>query len=232
MKNGNIFKRFLDSRAAWGLIQGPVYNRIIWDAAGDTMREIIDATPMPRPDARALDVGSGPGYATIYAARKYPEGTIIGVDYSPEQVKWARRMLARERLANCSFEVGDAMDLPFDDTSFDIVISIASIKHWPDPVRGLREIYRVLKPGCAAYIGEADRDCNQRHFEEFARAFTKSWWVNKPFVRWFLRSTVFGQSMTADEAGSMAREAGFQDVRVEKIPGRPFLRMEMMKACR
>lgn len=225
MKNENIFKKFLDSQAAWEYIQGPVYNRVIWDAAGETIREIIDNTPLEKPDTKALDVGSGPGYATIYAAQKYPGASIIGVDYSPAQVKWARRALAKKPLANCSFEAGNAMDLPFDDNTFDIVISIASIKHWPDPVRGLREIARVLKPGCKAYVGEADRGCDPRDLDAFARAFTKKLWVNKTFVRWFLKSTVFGKSYTGDEAAEFAREAGFQNVTAEKISNRPFFRM-------
>jgi len=230
MKTGNIFKQFLDSRAAWGYIQGPVYNRVIWDAAGETIREMVDRTPFAKPDSKALDVGSGPGYATVYAARKHSAATIIGVDYSPEQVKWACRILARDPLPNCSFEIGDAMNLRFDDNTFDLVISIASIKHWPDPVRGLREISRVLKPGCAAHIGEADRDCGPRDFDIFASAFTNRWWVNKPLVRWFLKSTVFGQSYSCAEAERMAREAGFADVLAEKIPDRPFFRMVLTKS--
>lgn len=229
METENIFKKFLDSRAAWEYIQGPVYNRVIWDAAGETVREIIDNTPLPKPDAKALDVGSGPGYATIYAAGKYPGASITGVDYSPAQVKWARRMLARRPHPNCSFQVGDAMALPFDDDTFDIVISIASIKHWPDPALGLREIARVLKPGCKAYIGEADRACDPRDFDTFARAFTQKWWVNKTLVRWFLKSTVFGQSYTAEQAAQFAREAGFQNITAEKIPNRPFFRMVLTK---
>ena len=230
MKNENIFKKFLDSRSAWEYIQGPVYNRVIWDAAGDTIREIIDNTPLEKPNTKGLDVGSGPGYATIYAAQKYPGVSVIGVDYSPAQVKWARRALAKTPLPNCSFQVGDAMDLPFDDNTFDVVVSIASIKHWPDPVRGLREIARVLKPGCKAYIGEADRGCDPGDLDAFARAFTKKWWVNKTFVRWFLKSTVFGKSYTIEQAAAFAREAGFQNVTAEKIPNRPFFRMILSKS--
>ena len=228
-KKRDFFKHFLDSKQAWEHIQGPVYNRVIWDAAGQTITEMIDRTAPPAPGTQALDVGSGPGYATMYAARKFPESAIVGVDYSPAQVEWARRELEKDPLPNCRFEQGNAMDLHFDDGTFDMVLSIASIKHWPDPVQGLREIHRVLRPGGVAHVGEAARDCDSHDFDVFARAFTKQWWVNRSFVRWFLRTTVFGQSLTGQEAARMARDAGFSDVEVENLPGKPFFRIILTK---
>ena len=106
MDTGNPFKKMLDSRAAWDLFQGAVYNRLIWNAAGDVIEEMIDRTPPPRADAHALDVGSGPGYATRLVAEKHPAATVTGVDYSPAQVRWARRQLRRRPVPNCSFRVG------------------------------------------------------------------------------------------------------------------------------
>ena len=225
---GDIFKRILDSRLSWDVFQGRIYNRLIWNAAGPIIEDVIDRTKPPRPDARVLDVGSGPGLATIRAARKYPSATIIGVDYSPEQVRAARRNLRKNPVPNCSFILGNAMELPFEDNSFDMVISIASIKHWPDGVRGLREISRVLKPGSEAHIGEADRECNSLDLDRFISNFAAPWWVNKRLVGWYLRSTVFGKSYNCAEAERMAVEAGFAAVKVEKIPGAPAFRMTLI----
>ncbi|MEW6200933.1 MAG: class I SAM-dependent methyltransferase [bacterium] len=227
---GDIFKRIMNSRLAWDVFQGRIYNRLIWNAAGTIIEDVIDRTKPPRPDARVLDVGSGPGFAAIRAARKYPAATIIGVDYSLVQVLAARRNLKKNPAPNCSFRLGNAMDLPFEDNTFDMVISIASIKHWQDSVRGLREISRVLKPGCEAHIGEADRECSPRDLDRFISDFTAPWWVNKRIVGWYLRSTVFGRSYNCAEAERMAAQAGFATVKVEKIHGAPAFRMTLTNA--
>jgi SAM-dependent methyltransferase len=50
------------------------------------------------------------------------------------------------------FRVGDVASLPFADASFDAVVSTFSLHHWPDPAKGLEEIYRVLRPGGVARI--------------------------------------------------------------------------------
>jgi SAM-dependent methyltransferase len=64
------------------------------------------------------------------------------------------------------------MNLPFQEASFDIVISVASIKHWLDGRRGLQEIRRVLIPNGSAFIAEADRDATDREIYRFASKFT------------------------------------------------------------
>lgn len=229
-KQGDVFKSIMDSRVAWDVFQGHIYNRVIWNTAGHIVRGIIDAVPPPAGDSpAALDVGSGPGYATIYAAEKFPHAEIIGLDYSGEQIKFANRQLRKSRARNCSFKRGDAMELPFEDESFDMVFSIASIKHWPDGARGLREIRRVLKPGCVAHVGEADRECDFGDLENFIGSFTSAWWVNKRLVGWYLRHTVFGQSYTKAEARAMAEEAGFEQIEVDSVPGAPVFKMTLVK---
>jgi len=225
----DIFKRIMDSKIAWDVFQGRIYNRLIWNAAGKIVEDVIDRSPPPVEEAAVLDVGSGPGLATIYVAKKYPAAEITGVDYSREQVRAAKRNLRRSGVKNCSFRAGDAMDLPFEDDSFDMVFSIASLKHWPDGTRGLAEIERVLKPGCAAHVGEADRECDPEELDRFIRDFTAPWWVNREIVGWYLRNTVFGDSYSPAEAEEMARRAGFAEIEVEKTPGAPAFRMTLTK---
>jgi len=223
----HILKWFCDSRWAWDLIQGPIYNRLIFNAAAEPYRLFLREIASPE-HAQILDVGSGPGFLTLQLASEYPTVSIIGVDYSSTEVRTANRLRIRDQIPNCTFTQGDAMHLPFKDGSFDLVISVGSIKHWPDGKRGLREMHRVLRHNGLALIAEADRDAPDEEIYRFAEKFT-AWYVWDPFMRWYLRRIVFGQSYTREEAQSFATATAFQDVLVEKVADWPFFLMKLRK---
>jgi len=227
IKKHGILKRFLDARWAWNLIQGPIYNRLIFKAASELYTNFAHEVQPPE-NVRILDVGSGPGFLTLLFAQENPTASVLGVDYSPTQVLTANHLRIRHQIHNCSFRQGNAMNLPFQDASFDIVISVGSIKHWPDGRRGLQEIWRVLISNGDAFIAEADRDATDREIYRFASKFT-AWYVWDRFMKWFHHRVVFGQSYTRKEAECMARAAGFSQVSVEKVIGWPFFIMKLRK---
>jgi SAM-dependent methyltransferase len=103
--------------------------------------------------AQVLEVGSGPGRLAATLARLAPAVQVTGVDIAPDMVELATARAARAGVAGrVAFRVGDVAALPFPDASFDVVVSTFSLHHWPDPARGLAEIYRVLRPGGVARI--------------------------------------------------------------------------------
>ena len=222
-----LWKRFLDARWSWNFIQGPVYNRLISKAGTEVFSYLASEIRLPR-NARVLDVGSGPGILTLRLAQENPTASLVGIDYSPTQVRAANRLRIRRQVKNCVFRRGDAMTLPFENAFFDIATSVGSIKHWPDLVRGLQEIRRVLSPDGLAFIAESDRDASDDDFYRFVRKFT-AWYVWDRFMRWYLRSIVFGQSFTCQEAESLAKSAEFSQVKVEKVKGWPFFLLKLSK---
>jgi ubiquinone/menaquinone biosynthesis C-methylase UbiE len=118
---------------------------------GDLLDELAGAR-------RGLDAGCGPGQFTILVAERLPSLEMWGIDLAPTMIELARDHAARSPAASrLHFEVADVAKLPFPDGHFDAVLSSGSIKHWPDPVAGLREIHRVLVPGGRAFIGEMNR---------------------------------------------------------------------------
>jgi ubiquinone/menaquinone biosynthesis C-methylase UbiE len=107
---------------------------------------------------RILDVGCGPGQFTVMAAEVLSEADIWGVDLAPTMVALARRHAAASpAAARLHFDVADVAHLPFPDGNFDAVLSTGSIKHWPDQVAGLAEMYRVLRRDGRAFVAEVNR---------------------------------------------------------------------------
>jgi ubiquinone/menaquinone biosynthesis C-methylase UbiE len=105
------------------------------------------------PQGRLLDVGTGPGRLLTMINKAAPDLELVGLDASSAMVERARRHAADAGLSErIIFEVGYARRMPFPDSSFDAVVSTASIHHWKDPVAGLDEMHRVLKPGGYALL--------------------------------------------------------------------------------
>ena len=100
------------------------------------------------PGERVLDIGSGAGLDSLIAALQVgPEGSVTGIDMTPEMIKNARKGAAELGLNNVTFVEGEAEKLPFGDSSFDVVISNGVIDLIPDKDAVFGEIYRVLVPG-------------------------------------------------------------------------------------
>lgn len=95
--------------------------------------------------ARVLDLGCGAGHASFTAAASAAQ--VVAYDLSAQMLEVVRQAAAEKGLDNIVQQQGVAESLPFDDASFDIVISRYSAHHWHDVGQALREVKRVLKPG-------------------------------------------------------------------------------------
>jgi SAM-dependent methyltransferase len=100
------------------------------------------------PGQAVLDVATGPGEPALsIAAIVGAGGRVVGVDVVPAMVAAAEREAQRRRLDNVVFLTAPAQELPFEDGSFDAVVCRFGIMFFPDPLAGLREMLRVLRPG-------------------------------------------------------------------------------------
>lgn len=95
-----------------------------------------------------LDVGCGGGRTVSKLATIATEGKVYGLDYSKESVAMASRV-NREWIGIGRVEIqeGTVSELPFPDSKFDLVTGVETHFWWPDLPAGMREIFRVLKPG-------------------------------------------------------------------------------------
>jgi ubiquinone/menaquinone biosynthesis C-methylase UbiE len=107
---------------------------------GESLAEAADI----RAGERVLDVAAGNGNATLAAAHRFAE--VTSTDYVPELLEKGRARAAAEGL-HVDFRVADAEDLPFDDGSFDAVLSTFGAMFTPDHTRPAREMLRVVRDG-------------------------------------------------------------------------------------
>jgi demethylmenaquinone methyltransferase/2-methoxy-6-polyprenyl-1,4-benzoquinol methylase len=92
---------------------------------------------------RVLDVATGTGDLAVELARRVgPDGEVIGSDFSEGMLE-----LARKKAPGIEFERGNALDLPYDDDSFDAATVGFGARNFSDLPQGLREMTRVVRPG-------------------------------------------------------------------------------------
>jgi len=104
---------------------------------------------------RVLDLGSGAGTDSLIAAQMVGEtGRVTGIDMTPEMLANARAAAIEIGATNVEFVEGEAEHLPFDDESFDIVISNGVIDLIPDKDGVFTELHRVLVPGGRLQIAD------------------------------------------------------------------------------
>jgi len=151
-----------------------------------------------RPDDNILDVGCGAGWLVRMLAEQVPEGRVVGADISDEMIRRARRHAID--LDNIMFVIGAAEEIPWDAAFFTQAISVESAYYWPDPARGLREVFRVLREGGALWV-LINYYRDNPHCQQWAENFA---------VRTHL--------LSASEWAELFRKAGFEDVTHERIP--------------
>ncbi|MEV7547452.1 methyltransferase domain-containing protein [Streptomyces sp. NPDC089915] len=176
-----------------------------WRTAANSAAYLIGEL---RPGMRVLDVGCGPGTITAdLAERVAPGGRVTAVDASRDVLDQAAAHAAERGLEGAvDFAVADVHALEFEDDAFDVVHAHQVLQHVGDPVRALREMRRVCRPGGIVAVRDADYAA-------------MTWYPATPGLEdWLeLYRRVARANGGEPDAGrrllSWARAAGFTDVR-------------------
>jgi SAM-dependent methyltransferase len=126
-------------------------------------QEFLNWLNLP-PGLRWLDVCCGSGVVTEAIVERNAPASIAGVDASPEQIDFARQHRAQP---NVTFKTGDAMALPFADSSFDVAVCGLGLNYIPNPVQALEDFRRVVHPGGAIAVYVWDYAQGARFLREF-----------------------------------------------------------------
>lgn len=142
------FTRQAETFAASASINDKQIVRRIADAAGEAGK------------GHVLDLACGPGIVTAALAER--AAAVVAFDATPEMLRRARARCEKAGLSNVTFEQGNAEALPFEEGSFDGIVTRLAIHHFEHPARVIREMYRTLKPGGTMVIADVivseDRD--------------------------------------------------------------------------
>jgi SAM-dependent methyltransferase len=175
--------------------------------------------PHLRPGMSLLDCGCGVGSITVDLAERVAPGQVVGVDIDAGQLAKARAEAARRGLINVRFDVASVDDLPFPDASFDAALAHTLLFHLPDPLRALRALRRVLKPGGVVCV--SDDDWSTRVLSPADPLVERAWELmtrvvqhhgGNPFYARHLRSLLLeagfarteGHAVAADHHGTLA----------------------------
>lgn len=118
------------------------YGKIAWITV-PLAHELVEAVDL-HSGQRVLDVATGTGHVALEAARAFC--SVVGIDYVPELVFTARDRAVAEGL-EIDFREADAEQLPFEDGSFDRVVSAIGVMFTADHERAAAELVRVTRPG-------------------------------------------------------------------------------------
>jgi 2-polyprenyl-3-methyl-5-hydroxy-6-metoxy-1,4-benzoquinol methylase len=129
-----------------------VYRRAEREAkAGKILAVLSDFLSAPMDQLRVLDVGCSSGIITNVLGPHFR--VVTGTDIDREALVYA----ARTKVSNADFLPADAMDLPFREETFDVVICAHVYEHVPNAEKLLKEIHRVLRPGGLCFFAAGNR---------------------------------------------------------------------------
>lgn len=139
----NRYDDVLTGRRWWSRI----YMHGLWKVDDNAIaREVLSMLPDDF-EGKILDVPVGTAVFTAEKYERMKNAQITGLDYSQEMLDIVGFRIKEKNLNNLSLVRGDVGDLPFEDDSFDCVLSMNGFQAFPDKPKAFAETFRVLKPG-------------------------------------------------------------------------------------
>lgn len=141
---------FYDGMITCSTLPGRVVCGVVWNMGRGKNTCYLEKALSGIPDGfsgKLLEVPVGTGVLTMPVYKTLPQADITCLDYSPDMMATAQRRAQVEGLTNVRFQQGDVGSLPFENDSFDLVLSLNGFHAFPDKEAAYRETYRVLKPG-------------------------------------------------------------------------------------
>jgi ubiquinone/menaquinone biosynthesis C-methylase UbiE len=215
--------RAFERHVHWGYYASPQTaddsNESYWVAAEAMSLEVTNAARV-RDGRSILDVGCGFGGTIAHLNERLSNCELVGVNIDERQVLRARERVKPLRENSVRFVTGDACALPFDAATFDVVMAVECIFHFPSRQKFFSEARRVLRPGGTLMV--SDMVIVDEKAEELAAWLARNtagqspWWGSTP-------------ATSSSGYAAMARTEGFSmladtDITAETMPTYPYLK--------
>ncbi|WP_286133579.1 MULTISPECIES: class I SAM-dependent methyltransferase [unclassified Bacillus (in: firmicutes)] len=162
--------------------------------------------------AKILEVAPGPGYLSIELAKIGFD--VTGIELSPDFVNIEKNN-AKEANVLVNFKEGNASNLPCDDNTFDFIICSAAFKNFMDPVKALKEMYRVLKPGGTSLIIDMNFNATAQDIEGEIRK-TGMTGFDKYFVKFAFKTFLKKGAYTKENFEMFLNETEFKNYNIKQ----------------
>ena len=146
--------------------EGEFYNKQTQDA--EHLNNILESIILKDGD-KVLDLGTGSGYLAFAIAKKHPDVTVVGLDIVSNTLDKNKQKAQEEEIFNIEFVNYNGINSPFENKSFDWVVTRYALHHFPDIQHAFYEVARVLKSGGHFFI--SDPVPNDSDFHRFVDAF-------------------------------------------------------------
>ena len=199
---------FYDGMMTYSTFLGKAICRLVWNMDREKNLRYIEQALAGVPedfDGKLLEVPVGTGILTMPVYKELPAADITCLDYSADMMKAAQKKAEAAGIQNISFRQGDVGALPFEDESFDVVLSLNGFHAFPDKEAAYRETFRVLKPGgtfCGCFYVEGG--CRRT-----------DWFIRKLYVK----KGFFTPPFETEESLKERLSGIYEDVRVTSVEG-------------
>ena len=172
-----------------------------------TLAELLHHDSLYPAGSRVLEAGCGVGAQTVLLARNSPGAQFTSVDVSPVSVQAAQAAVRRAGFTNVAFRTANIFQLPFPRASFDHVFVCFVLEHLAEPIRALRHLEAVLKPGGTLTVIEGDHGSTLFHPHSEA-----AWKTIQCLID--LQAEAGGDALIGRRLFPLLRAAGFREVTV------------------